>query len=52
VAGGYQVLADEITATVLQPKTFTSPKVIVAAGSIGSTELMLKARASGGLRAM
>ena len=48
-SGGFQVIADEITATALQPKTFTSPRVIVAAGSIGSTELMLKARASGGL---
>src|SRR4029079_1437767 len=49
VAGGYQILADEITGTGLQPHTFTGPTVIVAAGSIGSTELMLKARASGGL---
>jgi cholesterol oxidase len=47
--GGYAVLADEIAGGRLEPKTFTSSSVIVAAGSIGSTELLLKSRQSGGL---
>ena len=48
-AGDYEVIADEIAGGALHPKTFTAPRVIVAAGSIGSTELLLRARASGGL---
>ena len=48
-ADGYEVHADEIAGGDLHAKTFTAPRVIVAAGSIGSTELLLRARASGGL---
>ncbi len=48
-AGAYEVVADEISGGALHPKTFTAPRVIVAGGSIGSTELLLRARASGGL---
>ena len=47
--GGYAVQADEIVGGKLEPKTFTSPSVIVAAGSLGSTELLLRSRQSGGL---
>lgn len=49
VAGGYELHVDEIAGNALHPKTFSSPMVIVAAGSIGSTELLLRARGSGGL---
>jgi cholesterol oxidase len=48
-ADGYELTVDEIVGTALQPKTFSSPRVIVAGGSLGSTELMLRSRASGGL---
>ena len=34
-AGDYEVIADEIAGGALHPKTFTAPRVIVAAGSIG-----------------
>jgi cholesterol oxidase len=49
IADGYEVQVDEIVGNALQPKTFTAPRVIVAAGSLGSTELMLRSKASGGL---
>ena len=46
---GYEVRADEIYGGKLTPRTFTSSSVIVAAGSLGSTELMLRSAQSGGL---
>lgn len=52
VTSGYEVRADEIVAGSLQPRTFLSPRVIVAAGSLGSTELLLQSQASGGLTSL
>lgn len=48
-AGGYEVQADQLGGPAVVSHVFTSPMVIVAAGSLGSTELMLKSKASGGL---
>ncbi|HUL74817.1 MAG TPA: GMC oxidoreductase [Vicinamibacterales bacterium] len=45
VAGGYEVAVDQITGGALKPLTLTAPRVIVAAGSIGSTELLLRSKA-------
>ena len=44
VAGGYEVHVDQISNGKLIPLTLTAPRVIVAAGSIGSTELLLRSR--------
>jgi len=45
VTGGYEVRVDQISNGKLTPLTLTAPRVIVAAGSIGSTELLLKSKA-------
>jgi cholesterol oxidase len=45
IAGGYAVAADEIVNGGLSPRTFTGKIVIVAAGSLGSTELLLRSKA-------
>ena len=47
-AGGYEVSADEIVNGTLEARTFTAEFVVVAAGSLGSTELLLRSRAAGG----
>jgi cholesterol oxidase len=49
-AQGFEVKADEIVNKKLEARTFTSKFVVVAAGSLGSTELLLRSRASGGLQ--
>ena len=48
-AQGYEVRADEIVNGKLEARTFTAKFVVVAAGSLGSTELLLRSRAAGGL---
>jgi cholesterol oxidase len=48
-AEGYEVRADEIVNGKLEARTFTSKFVVLAAGSLGSTELLLRSRAAGGL---
>jgi cholesterol oxidase len=48
-AQGYEVRADEIVNGKLEARTFTSKFVVLAAGSLGSTELLLRSRAAGGL---
>lgn len=49
--GGYEVRCEEIVTengqTTLKPDNFTAGMVIVAAGSLGSTEILLRSRAAG-----
>jgi cholesterol oxidase len=47
--GGYQVLADDVSSGAKVATTFTAPRVVVACGSLGSTELLLRSRAKQGL---
>jgi cholesterol oxidase len=49
ISGGYQVTYDEIVPGGLMPGSVTSRLVIVAAGSMGSTELLLQCRQAGTL---
>ena len=49
VQGGYKVSYDEIANGVVTPGSVTSRLVIVAAGSMGSTELLLQCRKAGTL---
>ena len=49
VADGYEVAFDRIVGKALQPGTLVGKRVIVAAGSLGSTDLLLKSRAAGSL---
>jgi cholesterol oxidase len=49
VAGGYELTVNEISGSTLKPKTFTAKRVIVACGSLGSTELLLRSKQSDGL---
>ena len=49
-AGGYEVRADEIVNNTLEARTFTAEFVVVAAGSLGSTELLLRSRGAGTLQ--
>jgi cholesterol oxidase len=44
IANGYEVSVDRIDRGALKPLTLTAKRVIVAGGSIGSTELLLKSR--------
>jgi cholesterol oxidase len=44
VAGGYELSVDQIAGGKLTPITLTAPRVIVAGGSLGSTELLLRSR--------
>jgi cholesterol oxidase len=44
VAEGYRVDFDRIEHGRLQPGSVTAPRVVVAAGSLGSTELLLRCR--------
>jgi cholesterol oxidase len=44
IAEGYSVSADEIAGGAFVGQTFTSRLVVVAAGSLGSTELLLRAK--------
>jgi cholesterol oxidase len=48
-AGGYEVRADEIVNDRLEARTFTAGFVVLAAGSLGSTELLLRSRDAGTL---
>ena len=49
VAGGYDVRTDEIGHGAFNGRMFNAKRVIVAAGSLGSTELLLRSRGIGGL---
>jgi cholesterol oxidase len=49
VAGGYRVSFDRIVDGTLQPGSQTARIVVIAAGSLGSTELLLRCRAQGTL---
>jgi cholesterol oxidase len=49
VADGYEVAFDRIVGKTLQPGTLVGKRVILAAGSLGSTDLLLKSRAAGSL---
>ena len=51
-AQGYEITAEEITGGKLEPRKFTSKLVVVACGSLGSTELLLRSRAAGGLQSL
>jgi cholesterol oxidase len=44
VAGGYRVHSDELAGGARRPRSDTARLVIVAAGSLGSTELLLRCR--------
>lgn len=44
VAGGYRVGYDRIDGGERRPGSLTAPRVILAAGSLGSTELLLRCR--------
>jgi cholesterol oxidase len=46
VAGGYELSVDQIAGGKLTPITLTAPRVIVAGGSLGSTELLLRSQAN------
>lgn len=48
--GGYEVHVEQISGAVaLQPEILTAPIVILAAGSLGSTEILLRSREQGSL---
>jgi cholesterol oxidase len=49
-AAGYEVRADEIVNGKLDARTFSSKFVVIAAGSLGSTELLLRSRTAGTLQ--
>jgi cholesterol oxidase len=49
VADGYEVAFDRIVGQTLQPGTLVGRRVILAAGSLGSTDILLKSRAAGTL---
>jgi cholesterol oxidase len=49
VAGGYEVAFERIVGKTLQPGTLVGKRVILAAGSLGSTNLLLQSRAAGSL---
>jgi cholesterol oxidase len=49
VPGGYEVHVDEIAGTALRPHVLTAPIVALSAGSLGSTEILLRSRAHGSL---
>lgn len=44
VAGGYRVQADDISSGQPRAQSFSARKVILAAGSLGSTEILLRSR--------
>lgn len=44
IAGGYRVHAQKVDNGMLQPLTFTARRVILSAGSLGSTEILLRSR--------
>jgi cholesterol oxidase len=46
VAGGYELAVDQIANGKLTPITLGAPRVIVAGGSLGSTELLLRSQAN------
>jgi cholesterol oxidase len=46
---GYEVRFEKIVGNALQPGTIKARRVVVAAGSLGSTDLLLKSRAAGTL---
>jgi cholesterol oxidase len=48
-AGGYHVHVEEISGSTLKPHVLTAPLVILSAGSLGSTEILLRSRAAGSL---
>lgn len=49
VAAGYEVHVDEIAGAGLTPHVLTAPIVVLSAGSLGSTEILLRSRAQGSL---
>jgi cholesterol oxidase len=49
IAGGYQVGYSEIAGGTLRPGSVTARVVVLGAGSLGSTELLLRARQAGTL---
>lgn len=49
IARGYEVHAEEISETVLVPSVLTASVVVLSAGSLGSTEILLRSRAHGSL---
>jgi cholesterol oxidase len=49
VADGYEVAFDEIVGHQLRPGRLTSRAVVLAAGSLGSTDILLRCRADGTL---
>jgi cholesterol oxidase len=49
VPGGFEVHVEEIGATALRPDVLTASVVILSAGSLGSTEILLRSRAAGSL---
>jgi cholesterol oxidase len=49
IAGGYEVHVEEITGAALRPDVLTAGVVVLAAGSLGSTEILLRSRAHGSL---
>jgi cholesterol oxidase len=49
VAAGYEVHVDEITGSTLTAHVVAAPVVVLSAGSLGSTEILLRSRAAGSL---
>jgi len=49
IAGGYEVHAEEMSAGTLRPDVLTASVVVLAAGSLGSTEILLRSREHGSL---
>ena len=52
VSGGYELHVEEIDGAVLRPYVLTAPTVVLSAGSLGSTEILLRSRAAGSLPAI
>jgi cholesterol oxidase len=52
IADGYEVHAEEIAGAALRPEVLTGRTVVLCAGSLGSTEILLRSRAHGSLPAL
>lgn len=49
VPEGYEIAFDRIVGNALQPGALKATRVVLAAGSLGSTDILLKSRAAGAL---
>ncbi len=49
IAGGYELHVEEIAGNTLRPSVLSAPVVVLSAGSLGSTEILLRSREQGSL---